>query len=79
MRDACDEDFGRVRSARLLLIITGTLAYSLGAGWSVVDGLIRRRRDAHHMGFITARAEVEKAKAAGDMTAADDAGAESAT
>ena len=34
-----DEDFGRVLSARLLLIITGTLAYSLGAGWSVVDGL----------------------------------------
>jgi hypothetical protein len=30
------------------------------------------------MGFITARAEVEKAKAAGDMTAADGAGAERA-
>jgi len=34
-----DEDFGRVLSAGLLLIITGTLAYSLGAGWSVVDAL----------------------------------------
>jgi hypothetical protein len=34
-----DEDFGRVLSAGLLLIITGTLAYSLGAGWSIVDGL----------------------------------------
>jgi hypothetical protein len=34
-----DEDFGRVLSAALLLIITGTLAYSLGGGWSVVDGL----------------------------------------
>ena len=27
-----DEDFGRVLSAGLLLIITGTLAYSFGAG-----------------------------------------------
>ena len=112
-----DEDFGRVLSAGLLLIITGTLAYSLGAGWSIVDGLyvavatlttssildpeltitdpwlkvftagyvlvgigilveVARRLG---MGFITARAEVEKAKAAGDMTAADGAGAESAT
>jgi hypothetical protein len=34
-----DEDFGRVLSAGLFLIITGTLAYSLGAGWSIVDGL----------------------------------------
>jgi hypothetical protein len=31
------------------------------------------------MGFITARAEVEKAKAAEDLTAVDGAGAESAT
>ena len=112
-----EEDFGRVLSAGLLLIITGTLAYSLGAGWSVVDGLyvavatlttssildpeltitdawlkvftagyvlvgigilveIARRLG---MGFITARAEVEKAKAAGDTTAADAARADSAT
>jgi hypothetical protein len=34
-----DEDFGRVLSAGLLLILTGTLAYSLGADWSIVDGL----------------------------------------
>ena len=98
-----DEDFGRVLSAGLLLIITGTIAYSFGAGWSVVDGLyvavatlttssildpeltitdpwlkvftagyvlvgigilveVARRLG---MGFITARAEVERAKAAG--------------
>ena len=36
-----DEDFGRVLSAGLLLIITGTFAYSLGGDWSIVDGLIR--------------------------------------
>jgi hypothetical protein len=34
-----DEDLGRVPSAGLLLIITGTLAYSLGGDWSIVDGL----------------------------------------
>jgi hypothetical protein len=34
-----EEDFGRVLSAALILILTGTLAYSLGAGWSIVDGL----------------------------------------
>ena len=108
-----DEDFGRVLSAGLLLIVTGTLAYSLGGGWSVVDGLyvavatlttssvldpkltvadpwlkvftagyvlvgigilveVARRLG---MGFIVARAEVEKEKAAGDMTSADGAGA----
>jgi hypothetical protein len=108
-----DEDFGQVLSAGLALIITGTLAYSLGAGWSVVDGLyvavatlttssildpdltitdpwlkvftagyvlvgigilveVARRLG---MGFITARAEVDKAKGAGDMAAPDRAGA----
>ena len=34
-----DEDFGRVLAAGLVLIVIGTLAYSLGAGWSLVDGL----------------------------------------
>jgi hypothetical protein len=34
-----EEDFARVLSAGLLLIVVGTLAYSLGAGWSLVDGL----------------------------------------
>ena len=112
-----DEDFGRVLSAGLLLIITGTLAYSLGAGWSIVDGLyvavatlttssildpkltitdpwlkvftagyvlvgigilveVARRLG---MGFITARAEVEKSKASAEMTAVDGAGAGNAT
>jgi hypothetical protein len=33
-----DEDFGRVLSAGGLLIVVGTLAYTLGEGWSVVDG-----------------------------------------
>jgi len=107
-----DEDFGRVLSAGLLLIITGTLAYSLGAGWSIVDGLyvavatlttssildpdltitdpwlkvftagyvlvgigilveVARRLGR---GFITARAEVERAKAAAELDAAAAAG-----
>jgi hypothetical protein len=34
-----EEDFGRVLSAGLALIIVGTLAYSIGGGWSIVDGL----------------------------------------
>ena len=34
-----EEDFGRVLSAGLALIVIGALTYSLGAGWSVVDGL----------------------------------------
>jgi hypothetical protein len=34
-----DEDFGRILSAGFLLIVVGTVAYSLGGGWSVVDGL----------------------------------------
>ena len=32
------EDFGRILSAGFGLILTGTLAYSLGNGWSIVDG-----------------------------------------
>lgn len=107
-----DEDFGRVLSAGLLLIITGTLAYSLGADWSIVDGLyvavatlttssildpelkitdawlkvftaayvlvgigilveVARRLG---MGFITARAEMEKSTAAATMDAANGVG-----
>jgi hypothetical protein len=102
------------------LIIVGTLAYSLGSGWSVVDGLyvavatlttssifdpdassildpdltitdpwlkvftagyvlvgigilveVARRLG---MGFITARAEVEKSKAAAKLKAAEGTG-----
>ena len=34
-----EEDFARVLSAGLALIIIGTLAYSIGEGWNVVDGL----------------------------------------
>jgi hypothetical protein len=34
-----EEDFARVLSAGLALIIVGTLAYSIGGGWSIVDGL----------------------------------------
>lgn len=96
------EDFERVLSAGLLLIVIGTLAYSIGGDWSIVDGLyvavatlttssvldpeltitdpwlkvftagyvlvgigilveIARRLG---MGFMTARAELEVAKAA---------------
>ena len=106
-----EEDFARVLSAGLLLIVVGTLSYSLGGGWSVVDGLyvavatlttssildaeltisdpwlkvftagyvlvgigilveVARRLG---MGFITARAEVEKSKQAAKLTAAEGA------
>jgi hypothetical protein len=34
-----EEDFARIVAAGLALIVIGTLAYSLGSGWSVVDGL----------------------------------------
>jgi hypothetical protein len=34
-----EEDFGRVLSAGLLLIVIGTITYAAGNGWSVVDGL----------------------------------------
>jgi hypothetical protein len=34
-----EEDFARVLTAGLALIIVGTLAYALGGGWSIVDGL----------------------------------------
>jgi hypothetical protein len=115
-----EEDFARILGAGLALIIVGTLAYSLGSGWSVVDGLyvavatlttssifdpdassildpdltitdpwlkvftagyvlvgigilveVARRLG---MGFITARAEVEKSKAAAKLKAAEGTG-----
>jgi hypothetical protein len=34
-----DEDFGRILGAGLLLIVVGTVTYTLGNDWSVVDGL----------------------------------------
>lgn len=34
-----EEDFARVLSAGPLLIIIGTMSYSIGGGWSVIDGL----------------------------------------
>ena len=34
-----EEDFARILTAGLTLIVVGALAYSLGSGWSVVDGL----------------------------------------
>ena len=34
-----EEDFERVLSAALILVVIGTLAYSIGRGWSIVDGL----------------------------------------
>ncbi len=34
-----EEDFARIVAAGLALIVIGTFAYSLGSGWSVVDGL----------------------------------------
>jgi hypothetical protein len=33
-----DEDFGRILSAALLLILVGSITFSLSAGWSIVDG-----------------------------------------
>jgi uncharacterized membrane protein YkgB len=109
-----EEDFARILGAGLALIIIGTLAYSLGSDWSIVDGLyvavatlttssvldpeltitdpwlklftagyvlvgigilveVARRLG---MGFITARAEVEKSKAAAKLKAADGAGSD---
>ena len=34
-----EEDFARVMGAGLVLIIIGTLTYTIGTGWSVVDSL----------------------------------------
>jgi uncharacterized membrane protein YkgB len=33
-----EEDFARILSAAVVLIIVGTLAYTFGGDWSVVDG-----------------------------------------
>jgi hypothetical protein len=33
-----EEDFARVLGAGLVLIMVGTMAYSFGEGWSIVDG-----------------------------------------
>jgi hypothetical protein len=34
-----DQDFARILGAALLLIVVGTVTYTLGNHWSVVDGL----------------------------------------
>jgi hypothetical protein len=34
-----DEDFGRIMAAGLALIVVGTLAYTLGNDWNVIDGI----------------------------------------
>jgi Ion channel len=34
-----EEDFANVLSAALVLILVGTLTYTLGNGWNIVDGL----------------------------------------
>jgi hypothetical protein len=34
-----EEDFARVLGAGVLLIVIGTLTFSFGADWSIVDGL----------------------------------------
>jgi hypothetical protein len=34
-----DQDFARILGAALLLIVVGTVTYTVGNGWSVVDGL----------------------------------------
>ena len=33
-----EEDFGRILSAAVALVFVGTTVYTLGSGWSVVDG-----------------------------------------
>lgn len=109
-----EEDFARILGAGLALIVIGTLAYSLGSGWSIVDGLyvavatlttssildpeltitdpwlkvftagyvlvgigiLVETARRLGMGFITARAEVEKSKAAAKLKAADGAASE---
>jgi uncharacterized membrane protein YkgB len=109
-----EEDFARILGAGLALIVIGTLAYSLGNGWSIVDGLyvavatlttssildpeltitdpwlkvftagyvlvgigiLVETARRLGMGFITARAEVEKSKAAAKLKATDGAASE---
>jgi hypothetical protein len=107
-----EEDFARVLGAGLLLIVIGTVTYSLGAGWSPVDGFTSRSRRSPRrassirslpfsdpwlkiftagyvlvgigilvevarrlgMAFITARKELEQAKATAKMETADPKG-----
>jgi uncharacterized membrane protein YkgB len=109
-----EEDFARILGAGLALIVIGTLAYSLGNGWSIVDGLyvavatlttssildpeltitdpwlkvftagyvlvgigiLVETARRLGMGFITARAEVEKSKEAAKLKATDGAASE---
>jgi hypothetical protein len=33
-----EEDFGRMLSTGAALVVVGTLVYTLGSGWSIVDG-----------------------------------------
>ena len=33
-----EEDFGRILSAAIALVFVGTTVYTLGSGWTVVDG-----------------------------------------
>jgi hypothetical protein len=33
-----DENFARILSAGVALVVVGTLVYTLGSGWSIVDG-----------------------------------------
>jgi hypothetical protein len=37
-RAASDPQFVPLAGASLALVVTGTIAYTLGEGWSVVDG-----------------------------------------
>ena len=58
------------------LTITGPWLKVFTAGYVLVGiGILLEVARRLGMGFMTARAEVEKAKAAGDRTAADGAGA----
>lgn len=56
-----EEDFARILTAGLTLIVVGTLAYSLGSGWSVVVvvGIAILVEIARRLGtgFIVARAQ----------------------
>jgi hypothetical protein len=75
-----DQDFGRVLSAGLALIVIGTLAYSLDPELTITDrwlkvftsgyvlvgiGILVEIARRLGMGFITARAELEAEKRAG--------------
>jgi len=73
-------DAHHIEHPRSELTITDPWLKVFTAGYVLVGiGILVEVARRLGMGFITARAELEKAKAAGDMTAADRAGAESAT